>query len=174
MKILLTIAFTLTLFTAQSSAQNGGLFDPRKAQEANQQESTGVRVSEGQSQREADKPTFDGVIPSWGPLIPTGEYDAKGEPKMEYLGTRIKEGTVELEDIPYFIIYLIDFMTIAGSIAVAFLIYGGIQLSIAGVTEAKENAKNTIQYALLGVVVTFLAWVIISILQANLTSSAAF
>jgi hypothetical protein len=98
--------------------------------------------------------TGNGVIPSQGPLA-----------------ERIQSGDVGLSDIPLVIVHLIDLVTkIAGTIAVGFLVYGGFQYVASGLTEQKEQAKNSIKYAIIGIIVTFLAWKIVDIVQTNLTS----
>jgi len=87
------------------------------------------------------------------------------------LGNKIKGGCVELSDIPFLVIHLIDICTkLAGTIAVIFLLYAGFQMIVSGVSDDREAAKNTIKYALTGLVVSFLAWVIVNLVQVQLTS----
>jgi len=87
------------------------------------------------------------------------------------LGDKIKNGTIALSDLPEFIIYLIDLATkIAGTIAVGFLIYGGFLFILSGLTEKKEEAKNTIKYSFIGLIITFLAWLIVNFIQMLFTS----
>ena len=86
------------------------------------------------------------------------------------LGYKIERGTLSLNDIPLVILHLIDLVTrIAGTIAVLVIIYGGFQLIYSGLTEAKEEAKNTIKYAIIGLFVTFMAWFIVNLLITQLT-----
>ncbi len=87
------------------------------------------------------------------------------------LGQKIRGGCVELSDVPFLVIHLIDLCTkLAGTIAVIFLLYAGFQMIISGVSDDREAAKNTIKYALTGLVVSFLAWVIVNLVQVQLTS----
>jgi len=87
------------------------------------------------------------------------------------LGNKIKGGCVELSDIPLLVIHLIDICTkLAGTIAVIFLLYAGFQMIASGVSDDREAARNTIKYALTGLVVSFLAWVIVNLVQVQLTS----
>jgi|GEM_PF-1809590 hypothetical protein len=87
------------------------------------------------------------------------------------VGTKIKGGCVQLSDLPILIIHLIDLCTkLAGTIAVIFLLYAGFQMILSGVTDDREKAKNTIKYALTGLIVSFLAWVIVNLIQVQLTS----
>ncbi len=95
----------------------------------------------------------------------------KTELKGMDLGTKIKGGCVQLSDVPFIVIHLIDLFTkLAGTIAVIFLLYAGFQMIISGVTDDREKAKNTIKYALTGLIVSFLAWVIVNLVQVQLTS----
>jgi hypothetical protein len=87
------------------------------------------------------------------------------------LGTKIKGGCVQLRDVPFIVIHLIDLFTkLAGTIAVIFLLYAGFQMIVSGVTDDREKAKNTIKYAVTGLIVSFLAWVIVNLVQVQLTS----
>ena len=109
------------------------------------------------SATEQKKAFFDGLLPS-----SSADPDIAG---------KIKDGTIALSDMPVVMIRLIDlFSRIAGTIAVAMLLWGGLQYIVSGVTEEKESAKNTIKYALIGLVVTFWAWVGINMLQIYLTA----
>ncbi len=101
--------------------------------------------------------TFKGVIPV-----------QKG---VDSLGYKIQNGTVTLNDIPLVIIHFIDLATkLAGTIAVIFILYAGFQMMTSGVTESKESAKNTLKWAVVGLTVTFLAWVIVNLIQVQLTA----
>ncbi|NJP03979.1 hypothetical protein HC823_01815 [Candidatus Gracilibacteria bacterium] len=78
-------------------------------------------------------------------------------------------GNLHLDDVFWVIIKLIDLVSkIAGSVAVLFLLYGGIQLMISGISDDKESAKNTIKYALMGLVVTFMAWLIVKLVETQM------
>jgi len=101
---------------------------------------------------------FEGVIPS--------ENGASEATKA--LSHRIKTGQVGLGDIVIILVKMIDLITkLAGTIAVLFLIYGGYQYMIGGITDDKEGAKKTIQYAVMGLIVTFLAYVIVNLVQTQ-------
>lgn len=109
--------------------------------------------------------TFKGVIPAPDPT----QVNTDG--KNISLGAKIQEGTVSLSDIPLVIVYFIDILTIvAGTLAVIFIMYGGFQLMFSGATEDKQSAKTTLRWAITGLVVTFLAWVIVNFIQTQLTS----
>jgi type IV secretory pathway VirB2 component (pilin) len=101
---------------------------------------------------------FEGIIPS-----EKGASDA-----TKALSHRIKTGQVGLADIIIIIVKMIDLITkLAGTIAVLMLIYGGYQYMIGSISDDKEGAKKTIQYAIMGLVVTFLAYVIVNLVQTQ-------
>jgi hypothetical protein len=86
------------------------------------------------------------------------------------LGEVFQNGTLSLVHIPYLLIYLMDFFTkIAGTLAVLAIVWGGIQYVFSGVTEEKESAKNTLKYAIIGLFVTFWAWIAVNMVQVALT-----
>lgn len=116
------------------------------------------------AQVQQDK-VFKGIIPAPDPT----QVDASG--KNTSLGAKIQDGTIGLADVPIIIIYFIDILTkLAGSIAVIFIMYGGLQLMFSGATEDKQAAKTTIKWAIIGLIISFLAWVIVNLIQTQLTS----
>jgi len=97
---------------------------------------------------------IDGIIPS----------------NNHEIGKKIKEGRIELNDFPIFIVQAIDLITrIAGTIAVLVLVVGGVQYMVGGFSDNTDKGKNTIKYALIGLAVSFLAWVIVNLVQTQLT-----
>ncbi len=82
----------------------------------------------------------------------------------------INDGSCGLQDIPFFIYYFVNFLIgIAGTLAVLMLMYGGYQYIVGGIVEdQKAKAKKTITYAVAGLIVSSLAWVIINVLQTTL------
>ena len=135
--------------------------------ESTEEETPPEEESEEESQTppapKKSKPGFYGIIPAPG----QGGTSHDGED----IGTKITQGTISLNDIPFFIVYLIDFVTkIGGTIAVIFVMVGGVQLMASGISENKEGAKNTIKYAIIGLIVSLLAWVIVAMIQAWLTA----
>ena len=102
------------------------------------------------------EPLFKGVIPA---------PDGPGS-----LGQKIKDGSIHMADIPAVLIHIIDLVTLlAGTVAVIFLLYGGIQFIFSGLTEDKEAAKNTIKWAIIGLIITFSAWIVVNLIQVQLT-----
>jgi hypothetical protein len=94
--------------------------------------------------------------------------DRKG--KNDILACAIITGRINFWMIPYYIVYLIEFaIGISGLIAIGFLVYGGFQYVIGGATEKQEEAKNTIKWALIGLVIILTAWVIVNLVQFLIT-----
>lgn len=107
-------------------------------------------------------------------LDPVEEFkkNVKDDPKErnEVLGCAIKTGRIKFWMVPYFIIYIIDFIiAISGLIAILFIIIGGYQFVIAGATEKKDTAKATIKHALLGLILVLVAWVVVNVVQYAIT-----
>jgi len=86
------------------------------------------------------------------------------------LACAIITGRVKFWMIPFYIVYLIEFaIGISGLVAIAFLVYGGFQYVIGGAIEKQENAKNTIKFALMGLVLVLVAWVLVNLVQFLVT-----
>jgi len=79
------------------------------------------------------------------------------------LAGMIREGTITLRQIPCFIKYFSQtLIAIAGSLSVIFVMYGGYRY-VLGSDEAKDEAKRTITYALIGLAISLLAWILVDI-----------
>ncbi len=103
---------------------------------------------------------FDGIIPSH-----TDKDIAVNE-----LANRVEMGELHVTDILYFIVKLIDLVSaLAGTLSVLMLLYGGFQYMISGLNDDKESAKKTIRYALTGLVVSFLAYLIVNLIFLQFT-----
>jgi hypothetical protein len=118
---------------------------------------------------EDEEVNFDGLIPSANYIDQAGESQPNTGRAGE-LGRKIENGTIGLKDMPIFIVKAIDlFSKIAGSVAVLMLMYGGIQYMFGELLGSKDKAKQTITYAISGLVLTFFAWLIINIVKTQLT-----
>jgi len=103
---------------------------------------------------------FDGVIPSRG----------TEDPNIDSLADRVEMGTLGVLDILYFIVKLIDLVSaLAGTLSVLMLLYGGFQYMVSGLNDDKESAKKTIRYAITGLVVAFLAYLIVNLIFLQFT-----
>ncbi len=116
---------------------------------------------------------------SWGILPSTNKtYEncitelAKSPPNnsTEVLACAIKTGRVHLSMLPYFVGYIIKFLLgIAGLISVLFMVYGGYQWVVAGISEKQDAAKKTIWHALIGFVVVLVSFAVVSLVQTIVT-----
>jgi len=86
--------------------------------------------------------------------------------------TCMKTGDCHLSDIPFFIQYIASYLVgIAGTISVVMVMWGGYQWIMGGVSEdQKSKAKKTLFYAIIGLIITLLSWVIVNVIQINITS----
>lgn len=90
----------------------------------------------------------------------------------QVLGCAIKTGLVKLWMLPLFIKYIIDFLlSVAGLIAVLFLMVGGYLYMFGGLSADKEQGKNAIIYGIAGFIVALLAWVVVNAIQLLVTSA---
>lgn len=88
----------------------------------------------------------------------------------DVLGCAVKTGRVHLWMLPFFITSLIRFLvSIAGLICVLFIVIGGYKYTMGGLTDDKESGKKTIRYAITGLIVVLLSWIVINVIQVQLT-----
>ncbi len=93
-------------------------------------------------------------------------------PSQGSLVEKIKTGDIHLTDIPDFLSYFIQIAIIAaGMIAFLMILVGGYQYIIGGVySEQREKGKQTLIYAISGLVLSLLAYAIVSIVQLFATA----
>lgn len=90
--------------------------------------------------------------------------------RQDILGCALKTGQIRLWMAPFYITSLIQFLIgLAGLVAVIFIIVGGYKYVIGGLTDDKESGKKTIKFAIIGLVVSLLAWIIVNIIQVQIT-----
>lgn len=90
--------------------------------------------------------------------------------KGDILSCSIKSGRVQFWMLPYFISYIANFFIgIAGIVSVLFVLLGGFWYMTGGLTDDKEKGKKTITYALIGLIITLLAWIIVNVIQVAVT-----
>ncbi|MBN2307035.1 hypothetical protein JXD20_03550 [Candidatus Peregrinibacteria bacterium] len=78
------------------------------------------------------------------------------------LANMIRTGDLSLRQIPCFIKYFSQtLIAIAGSISVIYVMIGGYRYTLSD--ESNEEAKKTITYALIGLAVSLMAWVLVDI-----------
>jgi len=82
--------------------------------------------------------------------------------------TDLRNGNVWLDDIPTAITSLIDFfMSIAGTIAVIFIIIWAYKILFGSIQQDKTKWRDTIIMALSWFALAALAWMIVKIILAN-------
>lgn len=88
-----------------------------------------------------------------------------------WLGCAIKSGYIKFWMVPYFIKYILNWLIgLSGLIAVLMIIIGGYYYILGGVNDDKEKGKKIIQYALGGMVLATLSWIIVNIILLGITS----
>lgn len=109
-------------------------------------------------------------------LIPKEEITSEkpyNDPENE-LARSFQTGQFEIWQLGDYAIYLIELLIFfAGGISVLFIVVGGYEYMIGGVTEDKEAGKKTIGYAVTGFVISLLAWTIVEFVQIWITSGGA-
>jgi hypothetical protein len=100
-------------------------------------------------------------------IIPSGDSDDQA---LNALSDRVELGSLEIKDVLFFIVKLIDLVSaLAGTLCVIMLLYGGFQYMMSGLNDDKESAKKTLRYAIIGLIVSFLAYLIINLIFAQFT-----
>ena len=98
-------------------------------------------------------------------VLPAEDIDIGGR-RGECIGlaTMIRTGDIHLWNLPCYIKFFTQtLVAIAGSLAVIFVMVGGYRYVI-GPDEQKAESKKTIIYALIGLAVTLMAWIIIDLI----------
>lgn len=107
-------------------------------------------------------------------LIPKKDDALAPDHPRNELADSFQSGRFEIWQIGDYVIYLIELLIFfAGGISVLFIVVGGYEYMIGGVTEDKEAGKKTIGYAITGFVVSLLAWTIVEFVQIWVTSGGA-
>lgn len=85
------------------------------------------------------------------------------------LADAIRTGDISLRQLPCFVAYFSQVLIgLAGTLAVIFVMIGGYRYVI-GNPDEKDKAKKTITYALIGLAVTLLAWILVDIVLQFMT-----
>lgn len=87
-----------------------------------------------------------------------------------FFGCAIKSGYIKFWMIPYFIKYILEYLIgIAGLLSVLMIIVGAYYYIWGGVVEDKEKGKKVIIYAVGGLIVTSLSWILVNIILLAIT-----
>lgn len=169
--VLATLLLPQTVVFAQQSTL---LPEPSGSLEVDTQIFEGL--SEEQKQELADKGIYTACEYSFdekGIVFESSIYyksTTSQDDRQDILYCAIQSGKVHLWMIPYFISYFANFFIgLSGVISVLFVLLGGFWYMTGGLTDDKEKGKKTITYALGGMVLTLLAWLIVNIIQVQVT-----
>lgn len=90
--------------------------------------------------------------------------------QSDVLGCGIKTGTIHMWMIPYYIKYILTFIIgISGLAAVGGIVYGGYLYLFAGISSEKDQGKKAIQYGVIGMIMTLVAWAFVNIIISLFT-----
>lgn len=88
----------------------------------------------------------------------------------DLLACAIKTGRIKFAYVPYFLKYFLRLGTIAaGIVSLLFIVIGAYKYTFSGLTDDKDGAKKTILYAIAGLIVSSLAWIIVQLVQSFVT-----
>lgn len=80
--------------------------------------------------------------------------------------TAIEDGTVSIEHIPEVVAHMIGFLLkISAGICVAIILVGGCQYIWGSFNDNKEAGKKTLLYAVVGLIIALLSWLIVELVQ---------
>jgi len=83
----------------------------------------------------------------------------------DYLSKKFQQGTLELYDIPKYIVYLSQkSVAIAGILGIIFVMIGGYLYLTGSFTESSDKGKQTILNVIWGLAFVSFAWMIIDII----------
>ncbi len=98
------------------------------------------------------------------------DIDPKKNTSNDILACGIKTGSIHLWMIPYYIRYILQFIIgMSGLAAVGGIVYGGYLYLFAGVSNEKDQGKKAIQYGVIGMVMTLVAWAFVNIIISLVT-----
>lgn len=101
----------------------------------------------------------------------TNKTDKSKNPDRDnLLACGIKTGRISLQMVPFFVTRIADFiLSLIGLLCVLFIVIGGYQYIVGGLTDQKEKGKNTIKHALMGMSIAILSWVIVTAVMNAIT-----
>lgn len=92
--------------------------------------------------------------------------------QYEVLACAIKDGRFHLFMVPYMIRYFIEFVIqLSGLICVLYIVIGSYEYIIGSSYDNKQQGKDTIKNAIIGLIITLLSWIIVNIVQVALTGN---
>lgn len=97
--------------------------------------------------------------------------DVIGEEDLRNLmGCAIKYGYVKAWMVTFYVGYILEFLLgIAGLISVLMILLGSYYYIAGGISDDKEKGKTIVQYAILGLVITSVSWILVNIVLLAVT-----
>jgi len=91
--------------------------------------------------------------------------------RNDVLGCALVTGRISFMYLSIFVSYALNMMAIiAGSVSMLFIIIGGYQYIIGSLTQNTDDAKKTITNAIIGLILSTAAWIIVNIVLAIVSS----
>jgi len=85
----------------------------------------------------------------------------------DILGCAIITGRIQFSYLSIFLFYILSWLSVAsGIVSMFFIIIGGYKYIIGGLTEKQDEGKNTITYAIYGLIVSTGAWMLVALIQS--------
>ncbi len=99
------------------------------------------------------------------------EVDGISFDQSTILSCAIKSGKIKYWMLGFLIKDIIDFMVRVGALlSVLMIIVGGYYYMTGSLSDDKEKGKNTIQYAIIGLVISLLSWTVANLILLLVTS----
>ncbi len=87
------------------------------------------------------------------------------------LGCGIKSGNIEFWMVPYYLTHALSFLIgLAGLISVLMILVGAYFYIAGGISDDKEKGKTIIKYAIGGLILTTLSWILVNFILLLITS----
>lgn len=159
--ILVSLLLSMTAFIPLASAASETILpelDPNNTDWPCDPEDT-VKFQEFKDQTEAGAEAFALKIENSG-LDGTKDFFA----------CAVKTGYIKMWMLPFFIAWILEFIiNLAGLISILMIMIGAYYYIAGGLTDDKEKGKTIIKYAIGGLVLTMLSWVIVQVLLLAVT-----
>ncbi|MEK7145782.1 MAG: hypothetical protein AAB802_01195 [Patescibacteria group bacterium] len=117
-------------------------------------------------------PTLTEFKEYWGAFDTAAEVTAEigVDAAGDMLGCAIQLGYIKAWMVPFFVTYILQFLLgIAGLISVLMILLGAYYYIAGGLSDDKEKGKTIVQYAILGLVITSVSWILVNIVLLAVT-----
>ncbi len=113
----------------------------------------------------------DAIFEYADPGLIEEEFKKDGSSWDSLLGCAIQNGKIQFWMVKYFVVYALEFLlSIAALLSILMIIVGAYYYIAGGLTDDKEKGKTIIKYAIGGLVLATLSWVIVNVLLLALTA----